>query len=125
MKTINKNENTEILVMDEPGEGNACHEYEVRPLSYSNEEEGIGYGEGSDFAKVSFQNGPIKENSVNGCQQEDLLAIVEHRLECFQEGDFACIENQIALDHVKSAIGILNQRTKSRVKRGVEGTNQK
>lgn len=118
METISQNEHTQILVLDEPGQGGACHEYEIIPA-------GPTYSKGDSFTVVSFQNGPIKENGVNGCQQEDLLAIVSHRLESFQESDFACIENQIALDHVKSALGILNQRTKSRVKRGVEGTNQK
>ena len=122
MKKVNIGSNnfTEVLVMDEPGQGGACHEYEVCPSSA-----GVPALEGGYFAKVSFQKGSIKENGVNGCKQEDLLEIVAHRLEYFQAGDLHCIENQIALNHVKSALGILGQRTQSRIKRGVEGIKLK
>ena len=38
---------------------------------------------------------PIKEFGINGITQEDLLRVVEHRLECFQEGDFREAEKPI------------------------------
>ena len=34
-------------------------------------------------ASICFQNGPIKENGVNGCQNEDLIAVVIDRLQQF------------------------------------------
>lgn len=123
MKTldIGSHRFTEVVVLDEPGEGNACHEYEVRPIP----SKGATIAEGDQFAKVKFQKGPVGECGVNGCHQEDLLVIVIDRLESFQSGDFACRENQKALDHILEAMWWLNYRTNKRQKRGVEGTNQK
>ena len=72
---------------------------------------------------VLFQNGPVKEAGINGCHQEDLLAIVIDRLKCFQGGDFACEENEQALNYIRGAMRVLNERTKARQERGVEGTN--
>ena len=104
--------NTVIFIIDEPGHGGACHEYRIAPE-----------GEPTEFAKISFQNGPVKEYGMNGCTQEDLLKIVIHRLECFQSGSFACEENAWALKECKEALRWLNQRTETRIQRGVEGTN--
>lgn len=122
MKVLESDTNrfTEVIVLDEKGEGNACHEYEVRRVH----EETEPLVKDDYFAKISFQNGPIKENGVNGCHQEDLLAIVIHRLECFQSGPFACRENRLALACCESALDMLSNRTKDRQDRGVEGTNQ-
>lgn len=115
---IGSNRFTEILVLDEPGQGNACHEYEVCPVSGD-----VPALDGGYFAKVSFQNGPVKENGINGCHQEDLLAIVIDRLRSFQSGDFACRENALALTKLEEAMHWLNHRTNERMKRGVEGKN--
>ena len=117
---IGSNRFTEVLALDEPGQGGACHEYEVRRIPA----EGATLKEGDHFARVSFQNGPVQEAGINGCHQEDLLAIVEHRLESFQAGNFNCLENEQALFHIKSALNVLHQRTINRQKRGVEGTSQ-
>jgi len=105
---------TRVLVLDEPGAGGACHEYEVQPVDGA---------QNPPFAKVSFQNGAIKENSVNGIHQEDLLAIVIDRLESFQKGDFRCRENALAITKVEEAMMWLNSRTKKRVDKGIEGTS--
>ena len=107
---------TKIIVTDEPGPGGACHQYEIIPVE----------GERTaPYCLVKFQKGPVKENGVNGISNEDLLAIVIDRLEGFQKGEFACIENEIALHQLRSALAMLNFRTKERIKRGVEGTSQK
>lgn len=119
--TIGSQRFTEVLVGDEPGEGGACHEYEVRQVPAKGET----LEQGDNFAKVSFQNGPIKENGVNGCHQEDLIAIVIDRLQSFQAGDFKCRENALALTKLEEAMHWLNHRTRDREKRGVEGTNIK
>jgi hypothetical protein len=74
---------------------------------------------------VFFQNGPIKENGVNGCHQEDLLAIVLHRLQSFQAGDYKCRENALAITKIEEAMHWLNHRTTARLNRGVEGTSVK
>jgi hypothetical protein len=102
----------EIRVLDEPGQGGACHEYGV-------------YHKGIELCKISFQNGPIREFGVNGITQEVLLAIVIDRLRAFQAGQFSCRDNAIALTHCEDALMWLQRRTRERIKRGVEGTNIK
>ena len=49
-------------------------------------------GEGSELAKINFQEGPIKEVGVNGVANEDLLLMVVTRLEAFQNSEYRCIE---------------------------------
>jgi hypothetical protein len=105
--------------MDEPGPGGASHEYLVQPMTQDHP-----LGAINPFT-VRFQKGPIKENGVNGASNEALLAIVEHRLKCFQAGQFACRENALALTHLQEAMHWLHHRTNERLQRGVEGTNQK
>lgn len=77
------------------------------------------------YATIDFQKGPIKENGVNGCHNEDLIAIVIDRLQCLNQGDFACRENSIAITKLEEALMWLRKRTDDRVKRGVEGTSNK
>lgn len=72
-----------------------------------------------------FQNGPLKETGVNGVSAEALLAIVEHRLTCFQAGPYACRENAIAFTKLQEAMHWLHHRTRERIARNVEGTMQK
>ena len=55
-----------------------------------------------------------------GVTNEVLLAIVIDRLHGFQTGEFNCEENEIALMCCKAALAVLKQRTRDRVKRGVE-----
>lgn len=118
------NEHIQILVTDEPGQGGACHEYEMHlmadpspntpKLTVKNWTQ-----------KISFQNGPIKEAGVNGVSQEALLAILIDRLRSFQAGPYACRENALALTKLEEANMWLQKRTRDRMVRGVEGTNQK
>ncbi len=115
MRTLNTGRYTKVIVLDKPGQGNACYEYRVLPVDQYNPKV---------FSSVSFQNGPIEENFANGCQQEDLLAIVIDRLESFQAGEFACDENKYALMNIKQAMQFLNSRTLDRQERGVEGTSE-
>lgn len=83
------------------------------------------FGGGSGSFVLGFQNGPIKEEGVNGVTQEALTAIVQHRLECFQNGPYACHDNQMALDRLHEAKHWLFKRTLDRMQRGVEGTHKK
>lgn len=109
---------TKVVVKDEPGQGGACHEYLIGPSEKTDPPAIEG-----QFGFAQFQNGPIKEFGVNGCHQEDLLAIVIDRLQHFQAGEYACRENALALTKLEEAMHWLNHRTGERVKRGVEGTN--
>ncbi len=109
---------TEVCVMDEPGAGGACHEYSIHRASKNSD------GQIYEFAEIHFQNGPIQENGVNGCQQEDLLAVIIDRLRSFQAGPFPCKENEFALTKCEEALHWLNLRTADRIKRGVEGLSK-
>lgn len=113
---------TAVEVADGPGQGGACHEYYISRAVLTSDQKGVVVGE---FGRVQFQNGPVKEFGVNGCHQEDLIAIVIDRLRSFQKGEFACRENALALTKLEEAMHWLNHRTNDRVFRGVEGKNIK
>lgn len=112
------NDALEITVMDEPGQGGACHEYEIRLAATPAVETDKKW-------RISFQNGPIKEAGFNGISQEALLAIVIDRLRSFQAGQYAHAYNAGALTACEQAMDWLQKRTKERLARGVEGTNVK
>lgn len=110
------NHQLEVKVMDEPGAGNANHEYVISHDS----------GKVNTLNHlISFQNGPIKEVGVNGVTHEALLAILIDRMRGFQAGQFACRENAIVLTHLEEALMWLKKRTEERIRRGVEGTHAK
>lgn len=109
------NEALSVMAMDEPGQGNANHEYRI---------EYAVNGQACNAQNVAFQNGPINEAGVNGISNEALLAIVEDRLAGFQSGQYACRENAVALTKIQEAMMWLLKRTRDRMQRGVEGTNK-
>lgn len=96
---------------------NAPHHFEV----YADSGQPAPYLVGT----VHFQEGPIKEVGVNGVCNEDLIAMVISRLDHFQESEFACYENDMAIVKLEEALMWLRKRTMSREQRGVEGTSQK
>ena len=75
--------------------------------------------------KVDFQEGPIKEYGVNEVCNEELIAIVICRLEGFNNSDFRCRENSMAITNLEEALLWLRKRTMGREQRGVEGTHIK
>ena len=121
------NEALRIEVLDEPGQGNACHHYTIRPVEIHT------FPAESDPPRASrlmracsdirFQDGPIQESGVNRISNEALLAVVEDRLLGFQSGQYACRENAIALTKLQEAMMWLQKRTRDRMARGVEGRN--
>jgi len=74
---------------------------------------------------VSFriQDGPIKENGVNGCQVDTLIHAAKVILEGLNE-KLPDWRNEDAIDSLKDALYRLEQRTKDREARGVEGTSE-
>lgn len=79
--------------------------------------------DGKELANIHFQEGPIKEYGVNGVSNEDLLLMVHKRLSSFQDSQFACEENRLALEKLTECLMWLKRRTDKRKFRGVEGTN--
>lgn len=115
------NEDLHIDVHDEPGPGNASHVYSIGYcLNPGTDAGGVNH-----MTNIQFQKGPVKEAGINGISNEALLAIVEDRLKGFQSGQYACRENALALTHLQESMHWLHHRTRERVQRGVEGTNQK
>ena len=108
------NESIEVVARDEPDGSGACHKYEIVPA-----------GCGAQVVFIDFQKGPLLEAGVNGVSIESLLAVAEHRLLGFQSGPFACRENAVALTKLQECMMWLHKRTRDRIARGVEGTNQK
>ena len=105
-----------ITVTYEVGAGGANHRYHI---------DWSGDTTWKNSLDIHFQEGPIKEHGVNGITQEALLAVTIDRLRSFQAVQFSCRENAIALTHIEEALMWLQRRTVARIKRGVEGTNQK
>jgi hypothetical protein len=119
------NDKLVISAVDEPGAGGANHLYEISGFDVHTNSSQLPDGAPIEGLYLTFQNGPIKEHGVNGITQEALLAIVADRLQSFQKGPFACEENENALRHVEAALAILQERTKARMARGVEGTSER
>jgi hypothetical protein len=131
-----------IAVLDDPGQGNACHEYSISfPFNARivervkdctwNQGKAIEFDSNLEIDEdpltrmllFSFQNGPVKDFGMNGITQEALITICIDRLRSFQDGDYKCRENAIALTHLEEALMWLQKRTRDRIARGVEGTN--
>ena len=87
-----------------------------------------GVSSGRGFT-ISWQNGPLgrgnERKEPNGAFVEDVLQAVIERIEFYQDSEFACVENGDALDNLRSAAQRLDDRTKNREKRAVEGTHQR
>lgn len=81
--------------------------------------------QGLQVGNIKFQEGPIKECGVNGVNNEDLIAMVICRLEHFNQSEFRCRENSMAITKLEEALLWLRKRTMEREQRGVEGTNIK
>lgn len=70
-----------------------------------------------------IQNGPIKENGVNGCQVDTLIATACHMIERLNNS-YPCDHNEMAVANLTAAYDALKLRKKDREKRGVEGENK-
>ncbi len=94
----------------DPDAGGACHLYAIGTNPQTN---------------IQFQHGARnEEGSIPGIFDDDLLAIVEHRLQCFQAGPFKCAENASALEAVSRARNRLGRRVAVRMAQNVLGKNK-
>jgi len=78
-----------------------------------------------DKNSISFtiQDGPIKENGLNGCQVDTLIHAARKMIAGLNE-KFPCRENACAITKLDEAIHWLDARARDREKRGVEGTSK-
>ncbi len=98
LNTIQKREKlNEVYVLDDKGPGGANHVYMICKKDKDILD--------SVLVDINFQKGPRKEgSSTNGILDTDLLEIVRHRLQGFQEGSYACEYNEKALKHIEEAV---------------------
>lgn len=81
-------------------------------------------GDNLNACVILLQSGALSEVGVNGVTAEDLLKVVEETYVCFQEGQFACEENEEVLQHVRAAQAAIAKRFQRRSAEGTEGTHQ-
>ena len=126
LKGIEKIDGFNVVVMDElrakyPEKFNASgamdykwFEKEIRPVNFVYVRH--------DVNSISFtiQNGPIKDNGVNGCQVDTIIEAAFHIVKGLND-KFPCKENEEALAHLDSALVALKNRKHDRMARGVEG----
>lgn len=76
---------------------------------------------------IRWQNGPLgngaKRQKPNGAFVEGVIQAAIQRLQFYQESEFACKENEMALVSLRDALHVLNLRTSARMARNVEGTH--
>ena len=113
-RLVGSNHLTQVLAVDDKGEGGANHAYQVLDVGAPNIPNSV-------LGVVRFQKGGIQDVGHNGLMNEDLLLMVIDRLQGFQSGDFKCRENAIALTKIEEALMWLKKRTQDRLNRGVEG----
>jgi hypothetical protein len=116
LSTIQKRENlNKVYASGEKGIGGAYHTYSITTAD-----------DATVMPCIRFQRGGRKcHDSIQGVIDTDLLEIVRHRLQCFQEGELKTRENAIALTHIEEALMWLNKRVEDRIERNVLGTNNK
>lgn len=97
------------------------HTYEL--LNFENKDE---KGQTLQF----IHKEPISEGSTelktisDGTTNEEVLEALINRMN-FLNGKFPCRENSIVITHLETALLWLEKRTNDRIKRNVEGKNEK
>ena len=75
---------------------------------------------------LQFQHGPRHEDgSVHGVTDAAVLAVIVDRYEGFQEGPYACSDNESVIAYLKLALSVMKQRADARAARGVLGKMKK
>ncbi len=73
---------------------------------------------------IAWQRGPLNEAGRNGAFLIEVLEACEHQLAYYQDSQFACEENAVALSHLNGAIAMLRSRRDRRATEGTLGTHQ-
>ena len=88
-----------------------------------NEEYHIDISDEANAITFYIQNGPIKENGVNGCQVDTVIETAKLIVENLNK-NFPCRENALAITKLDEALMWLRERKRDRETRGVEGYNK-
>ena len=78
---------------------------------------------------IKWQNGPLvakdgTRKDPNGAFVEDVIDAAIGRIEFYQDSEFHSLHNAVALGHLRAAAEALDERTREREYRGVEGTHE-
>jgi len=78
-----------------------------------------------EYNQIAFQiqNGPVKENGINGCQVDTIIETAKLIIEGLNK-NFPCRENSMAITKLDEALLWLLKRKNDRVAREVEGLNK-
>lgn len=125
--TVDPDDKLKLFATDEPGHGGAHHRYQVDCGNLGSNPSCCPGDDalGDDVLVILFQNGPVREHGINGVTEAALLAIVLDRLEAFQRGAYANVQNLHAIAHLEKALECLHVRTRERLARNVEGTSER
>ena len=99
----------------------AGHTYELSNFENKNEK-----GQVLQFIhKEPIEEGSAELKTVSdGTTNEEVLEALINRMN-FLNGKFPCRENSIVITHLETALLWLEKRTNDRIKRNVEGKNEK
>lgn len=85
-----------------------------------------GVASGTGFC-ISWQNGSLTvdggRREPNGAFVETIIDATLERIKFYQEGQFHCEENSLAILHLEAAMDALSSRTNRRVSQNIEGTH--
>jgi len=77
---------------------------------------------------IVWQNGPLNRGAErlepNGAFVETVIASALQRIQYYQQTQFSCRENALAVTKLEEALHCLNSRTQRREAAGTEGTHQ-
>jgi hypothetical protein len=77
---------------------------------------------------ITWQNGPLgrdaERSEPNGAFVETVIRAAQQRIEHYNEGQFRCRENSLAIDGLEEALHWLGHRTARREAEATEGTHE-
>lgn len=111
------------ITKDQPGPGGASHLFDVVVRVSGSDGPDPESPDAFSVARIQFQDGHRNDpNATPGIIDTVLVAIVLDRLRAFQEGDFKCRENALAITKLEEGLMWMQARTRERAKRGALGT---
>jgi len=113
----------DVVTADLRSSDNAHHKYKVivKPfIQCRSENDGVDESP-VEICELNFQNGGLREVGANGITEQALIAVVLDRLRSFNDGQFRCRENSVAITKFEEGLMWLEKRANDRAARGVEG----
>jgi hypothetical protein len=80
------------------------------------------YTNNSIAGYLIFQDGSPQEYGPNGITNEELIDVLIDRISTLNQPPYGCQENLDAIAYLSTAKRRLQDRTKDRTRRGIEGT---